>query len=42
MKRFMFHLVPVLLAALLGGHVDMMVIEPQEAGEQIRAGKLSY
>ena len=28
------------LAALLGGHVDMMVIEPQEAGEQIRAGKL--
>ncbi|MDB5891316.1 MAG: putative tricarboxylic transport rane protein [Polaromonas sp.] len=28
------------LAALLGGHVEMMVIEPQEAGEQIRAGKL--
>ena len=28
------------LAALLGGHVDLMVIEPQEAGEQIRAGKL--
>jgi putative tricarboxylic transport membrane protein len=28
------------VAALLGGHVDMMVIEPQEAGEQIRAGKL--
>ncbi|HZZ92857.1 MAG TPA: tripartite tricarboxylate transporter substrate binding protein [Usitatibacter sp.] len=28
------------LAALLGGHVDMMVIEPEEAGEQIRAGKL--
>ena len=28
------------LAALLGGHVDMMVIEPQEAGEQVRAGKL--
>jgi len=28
------------LAALLGGHVDIMVIEPQEAGEQIRAGKL--
>jgi Uncharacterized protein conserved in bacteria len=28
------------IAALLGGHVDMMVIEPQEAGEQIRAGKL--
>ena len=28
------------LAALLGGHVDMMVIEPQEAGEQVRAGAL--
>ena len=28
------------LAALLGGHVDFMVIEPQEAGEQVRAGKL--
>jgi putative tricarboxylic transport membrane protein len=28
------------LAALLGGHVDMMVIEPTEAGEQVRAGKL--
>src|SRR4051812_10871018 len=28
------------VAALLGGHVDMMVIEPQEAGEQIRAGKM--
>lgn len=28
------------LAALLGGHVDMMIIEPQEAGEHIRAGKL--
>lgn len=28
------------LAAVLGGHVDMMVIEPQEAGEQVRAGKL--
>ena len=26
------------LAALLGGHVDIMVIEPQEAGEQVRAG----
>ncbi len=26
------------IAALLGGHVDMMVIEPQEAGEHIRAG----
>jgi putative tricarboxylic transport membrane protein len=28
------------IAALLGGHVDMMVIEPQEAGEHIRAGNL--
>lgn len=28
------------LAALLGGHVDMMVIEPQEARENVRAGKL--
>jgi len=28
------------LAALLGGHVDMMVIEPEEAGEHVRAGKL--
>jgi putative tricarboxylic transport membrane protein len=28
------------LSALLGGHVDIMVIEPQEAGEQVRAGKL--
>lgn len=28
------------IAALLGGHVDMMVIEPQEAGEQVRAGKM--
>ena len=28
------------VAALLGGHVDMMIIEPQEAGEQIRAGKM--
>ena len=26
------------IAALLGGHVEMMVIEPQEAGEHIRAG----
>ena len=25
------------IAALLGGHVNMMVIEPQEAGEHIRA-----
>jgi putative tricarboxylic transport membrane protein len=28
------------LSALLGGHVDIMVIEPTEAGEQVRAGKL--
>lgn len=28
------------IAALLGGHVDMMIIEPSEAGEQIRSGKL--
>lgn len=28
------------IAALLGGHVNMMVIEPQEAGEHIRGGNL--
>jgi putative tricarboxylic transport membrane protein len=28
------------IAALLGGHVDMMVMEPSEALEQIRAGKV--
>ena len=28
------------LAALLGGHVQMMIIEPQEAGEHIKAGSL--
>jgi len=28
------------VSALLGGHVDMMMIEPSEAGELIRAGKL--
>lgn len=28
------------LAALLGGHVDMMIMEPSEALEQIRAGKV--
>jgi len=28
------------IAALLGGHVDMMVIEPEEAGEHIRAGSM--
>ncbi len=26
------------IAALLGGHVNMMIIEPQEAGEHIKAG----
>lgn len=28
------------VAALLGGHVDMMIIEPSEAGELIRGGQL--
>ena len=28
------------IAALLGGHVNVMVIEPQEAGEHIRAGNM--
>jgi putative tricarboxylic transport membrane protein len=28
------------IAAVLGGHVNMMVIEPQEAGEHIRAGNM--
>jgi putative tricarboxylic transport membrane protein len=28
------------IAALIGGHVNMMVIEPEEAGEHIRAGNL--
>jgi putative tricarboxylic transport membrane protein len=28
------------IAALLGGHVNMMVIEPSEAGEHIRAGNM--
>jgi len=28
------------IAALLGGHVNMMIIEPQEAGEHIRSGNL--
>ena len=28
------------IAAVLGGHVDMMFIEPQEAGEHIRGGNL--
>jgi len=28
------------IAALLGGHVSMMVVEPEEAGEHIRAGSM--
>lgn len=28
------------IAAVLGGHVDMMMIEPSEAGQLIRSGKL--
>jgi putative tricarboxylic transport membrane protein len=28
------------IAALLGGHVQMMVVEPEEAGEHIRAGNM--
>lgn len=28
------------IAALLGGHVNVMLIEPQEAGEHIRAGNM--
>jgi putative tricarboxylic transport membrane protein len=28
------------ISALLGGHVNLMVIEPQEAGEHIRAGNM--
>ena len=28
------------ISALLGGHVNMMVIEPEEAGEHIRAGSM--
>lgn len=28
------------IAALLGGHVNLMVIDPQEAGEHIRAGNM--
>jgi putative tricarboxylic transport membrane protein len=28
------------ISALLGGHVNMMVIEPEEAGEHIRAGTM--
>ena len=28
------------IAALLGGHVEMMVIEPEEAGQHIRAGNM--
>ncbi len=28
------------IAALLGGHVEMMIVDPSEAHEQVRAGKL--
>lgn len=28
------------LAALLGGHVDIMILDPQEATEQVRSGKV--
>jgi putative tricarboxylic transport membrane protein len=28
------------IAALLGGHVDLMIVDPSEAGEQVRARKL--
>jgi putative tricarboxylic transport membrane protein len=28
------------IAALLGGHVDLMIVDPSEAHEQVRAGKL--
>lgn len=28
------------IAALLGGHVDLLMMEPQEIGEQVRAGKV--
>jgi putative tricarboxylic transport membrane protein len=28
------------LSALLGGHVNMMIVEPQEASEHLRAGRL--
>jgi putative tricarboxylic transport membrane protein len=28
------------LAALLGGHVDLMILDPSEAREQVRSGKL--
>jgi putative tricarboxylic transport membrane protein len=28
------------LAALLGGHVDMMIVEPAEASEQVRSGAM--
>jgi putative tricarboxylic transport membrane protein len=28
------------VAALLGGHVDLLILEPSEAGELLRAGKL--
>jgi putative tricarboxylic transport membrane protein len=28
------------IAAVLGGHVDMMIVEPQEAGEHIKGGNM--
>jgi putative tricarboxylic transport membrane protein len=28
------------IAALLGGHVDLMIMDPSEAGEQVKAGRL--
>jgi putative tricarboxylic transport membrane protein len=28
------------IAAVLGGHVNMMIVEPQEAGEHIRGGNM--
>jgi putative tricarboxylic transport membrane protein len=28
------------LSALLGGHVDLMILDPQEASEQVRSGKI--
>ena len=42
-RELVLHLVPgggERVAAVLGGHVDMMMLEPSEAGELLRAGKL--